>query len=340
MDQIQELFFKLIKEKIPKEKSPAQFIAELLNVTTDGAYRRLRGDTPLRLYEAIKLSKYFGISLDELQGRAIPGVYTFRRAGLNEANLDFKAYLQNLLALLNQLKSQQIERVIFACKDIPVFHLYEFPELTLFKIFYWKNTIFNDDSLKGKKFSLDEIGDYERECLSLARQVAEKYAIIPTIEIWSVETSYSLMKQIEYYAETQRFASEEDLKKIIKAGDEYFKHLEEECSRGYKFLHDKPPKDRVENFTLYYNDLISIDNIIHINYRGDKSQTFMVYHSIEYLNTEDQEFGKSIEYWLENLYKKSDMISTVGERPRNKFFRSVNERMMKLKENLGFKEMV
>lgn len=337
MDQIQGLFFELIREKIPKEKSPAQFIAELLNVTTDGAYRRLRGDTPLKLYEAIKLSKYFGISLDELQGRAIPGVYTFRRAGLgdNDTQHDFKSYLENLLHLLNHIKSQGVERVIFACKDIPVFHLYEFPELTLFKIFFWQNTIFNSPSLKGKKFSLAESDEYTRECISLARKVAEKYAMIPTIEIWSVETSYSLMKQIQYYVDMDRFSSKEDMERIINAAESYFKHLEEECTRGYKFLHDRPPRDRIENFTLYYNDLISIDNIIHINYEGDKSQTFLIYHSIEYLNTEDKEFGKSIEYWLENLYKRSDIISTVGERQRSKFFRGVNDRLNELKSNVG-----
>lgn len=335
MDQTQQLLFELIKQKIPKEKSHVQVIADLLNIANDGVYRRLRGTTVLKIDEIMKLSKHFSISLDELQGQSIPGMYTFRRAGLGDTQLDFKAYLKNLLNLLNELREQEIEQVIFGCKDIPVFHLYEFPELTLFKIFFWQNTIFNDPLLDGKTFSLDEITDYQKECLSLARQIAERYAMIPTVEIWSVETSYSLMKQIQYYVDMDRFTNQKDMERIIEVADRYFKHLKEECNLGYKFLHDKPPRDRVENFTLYYNDLISIDNIIHISFKNNKNRTFLIYHSIEYLSTEDRDFGLSIKNWLENLYKRSELISTSGERPRSMFFKGVNNRMRKLKEYVG-----
>ncbi len=335
MEDIQGFFFDQVKSKIPKGQSTAHVIADLLNISLDRSYRRLRGDVPLRLDEALKLSEEFGISLDELQGHAVPEVYIFKKAGLGETNLDFKSYLKNLLMLLNHIKSRGIEKVIFACKDIPVFHLFEFPKLSLFKIFFWQNTIFNSPDLKGQKFSVEHSDDYLKECLSLCRQIAEKYSMIPTIEIWNEETSFSFMKQVQYYYEAGLFKEKSDAEAVVREIEEYFAHLQEEASRGYKFIHDKPPRERLENFTLYYNDLILIDNVIHIRYEEGKEQSFLVYHSIEYLNTEDQEFSRAIKSWLKNLSYKSDLISTVSEKNRYKFFKKVEDRQRIIKKNIG-----
>jgi len=192
MNDIQLEFFDQIKRQT-KDQSLAQVIAELLSITVDGAYRRIRNDTPLKLYEAVILAKEYNLSLDALIGQTAPDVFTFRKAGLGQSNLDFKAYLSNMYDLLTMIQSRGVKKAIFACKDIPVFHLFEFPELTLFKMFFWQNTIFNVESLKGQKFSLGNQSEYLDECLSLARRVAERYSMIPTTEIWNEETSFSFM---------------------------------------------------------------------------------------------------------------------------------------------------
>ncbi|MEO0899808.1 MAG: hypothetical protein AAFY71_25575 [Bacteroidota bacterium] len=340
MQATQLNFFEKIKRQpsvqvLLKEQSFAQLIADKLSMTIDGSYRRIRGETLLKIDEIEILCRTFQVSFDETIGQNAPDVFTFRKAGLGDTNLDFKEYLHNLFNLLTHIQSRRVEKVIFACKDIPVFHLYEFPELTLFKMFFWQNTIFNKDSLKGSKFSLENISDYQKECLALARKIAEKYALIPTMEIWNEETSFSFMKQIEYYMETGSFASEEDGTKMAEKVESYFQHLEEEATRGYKFIHDKPPADRIQNFDLYFNDLIMIDNIIHITYEDGNSQTFLVYHNIEYLSTEDQLFCDSIQSWLETLCKKSEPISNYNEKQRIKFFNRIRSRLSVMKKKVG-----
>ena len=62
----QDFLIQRIKELLPTENSMVDTLSELLNVSNDSAYRRIRGETPLILDEAKKLCDHFGISLDEL----------------------------------------------------------------------------------------------------------------------------------------------------------------------------------------------------------------------------------------------------------------------------------
>ncbi len=60
------LFIKTIKEKLPKNISIIEVIANILNINYDAAYRRVNGKTNLSLKDALILSKHFEISLDLL----------------------------------------------------------------------------------------------------------------------------------------------------------------------------------------------------------------------------------------------------------------------------------
>ena len=61
---IQISFLEKVKEQIPSSISLVNELAELLNVSVDSAYRRLRGDTDLSFEEAILISNKYNVSLD------------------------------------------------------------------------------------------------------------------------------------------------------------------------------------------------------------------------------------------------------------------------------------
>ncbi|MBA2329659.1 MAG: hypothetical protein H0V91_08575, partial [Flavisolibacter sp.] len=60
---IQDTLFQRIKEKLSPNQSLADVISEILFVSNDSAYRRIRGETPLVLEEAQLLCQHFDISL-------------------------------------------------------------------------------------------------------------------------------------------------------------------------------------------------------------------------------------------------------------------------------------
>lgn len=332
-EDVQQILFDKIKTLLPPHASPVDEIAELLHISTDGVYRRIRGETPLRLNEAAVLCNHFQISLDELTNRLSNDQVIFHPSGQGSSNLDFETYLHSLKDLISQILQRGAQKTLIAAKDIPVFHLFQFPELASFKMFFWQKTIFNDPSLTGKQFELDQPSEKQSRCLSLCHQIAEKYALIPSTEIWNEETAVSFLKQISYYYESGLFKNKADAIRICEQVEAYFSHLKMEAELGYKFIKDHPPTRRNENFSLYLNDLILIDNLIHVDY-VDNSQTFLIYHSIEYLSTSNPNFCLQINDWLETLTKKSVLISTVAERQRNMFFMKISERINQLKASI------
>src|SRR6188768_2292934 len=65
-NNIQLAFLDQIKNRLPDKISFVDKLAELLNVSRDSAYRRIRGETVLSLDEAKKLCDLFAVSLDAL----------------------------------------------------------------------------------------------------------------------------------------------------------------------------------------------------------------------------------------------------------------------------------
>ena len=61
----QQLFFQHIKGKLPPHLSIVDEVAELLNISNDSAYRRIRADKPISFEELQKLCVHYKVSLDQ-----------------------------------------------------------------------------------------------------------------------------------------------------------------------------------------------------------------------------------------------------------------------------------
>jgi hypothetical protein len=333
---IQKQLFEEIRKLVSENRSYIEEVAEILDISTDAVYRRSRGETPLRLEEAALLCEKFYLSLDRfLRHPDSSSDIVFRPAGLEGSGLDFEVYLGGLLQLLENAKNRGLAKVYVAAKDIPVFHLYQFPELACFKLYFWSTSIFRGRPHGDEPFSLDTRSPLITRQLELCAEVAATYAQIPTIEVWTQETALSLLKQIDYYYETGLLESRDTAIALCDKAEEYLKHLREEAEIGQKFMPGPPPgRPDANQFSLFHNDLILIDNVIHASFEDGGQSTFLVYHAIEYLRTENQAFNQQILTWLDTVIKASTPISTVAERERGKFFQRARKQISWLRERL------
>ena len=62
---VQQLFFQHIKAGLPGHLSLVDEVAELLNISNDSAYRRIRGEKPISFEELQKLCSHYKVSLDQ-----------------------------------------------------------------------------------------------------------------------------------------------------------------------------------------------------------------------------------------------------------------------------------
>ena len=71
---IQVKFFENLKLSVPKNISISNDIAEVLEISQDGAYRRMRGESVLSMDEMVKLCRHYRINLSPFMEKEIKRV--------------------------------------------------------------------------------------------------------------------------------------------------------------------------------------------------------------------------------------------------------------------------
>ena len=64
--ELQKKIFEHIQNAIPKDYIMVNEIADLLNISVDSAYRRIRGDKAIEIQETALLCTHYKISLDAI----------------------------------------------------------------------------------------------------------------------------------------------------------------------------------------------------------------------------------------------------------------------------------
>ena len=162
-------FIEHLKKVTPKNISLVDEMADILGLSNDSAYRRLRGETPLSLDETMLLCKKFRISLDMLTNKT-QGKVTFTYKSLGNDIIDLDSYLESIIKDFKNIIKAESVHLYFAAEDVPLFHHMEYEYLTPFKFFYWKKSILNDPTLEGKKFDIKHI---PKKTLDLAQEIVE-----------------------------------------------------------------------------------------------------------------------------------------------------------------------
>ena len=322
--RIQEFLFQRIKEKLSPEASLADVIAELLNVSTDSAYRRIRGETLLVLEEAKILCDAFDLSLDQLL-RIKDNNVIFSLVELNSTNHSFEKYLQGMLDSLKAIQSLEEKKIIYLTKDIAFFHNFCFQPLFSFHYFFWMKSIVQHPDFIGLQFSTSVLSP---ELESLGRQILQTYNTIPSTEIWNTECVNSTIAQIEYYREAGFFKSEDDIEVVYDALRNTINHLKEQAERGCKFLPGENPDSKKNNFEFFYNRVVLGDNTIMAILNGRKI-LYLNYEVLNYMSTQDEKFCNDMYKKLQTLMRRATILSNVSEKQRNIFFNILHKKIPK-----------
>ena len=327
--QSQEFLFQRIKELLPPHASLVDSIANILHVSSDSAYRRIRGETPLVLDEARVLCQHFKISLDQLLN-VKEGSTLFQNVRIDLKNYSYEKYLTDLVKQVKYISSFIHKEIIYLTKDMPIFHNFYYQPLIAFRYFFWMKTIIQHPDFRNREFTLNCVSpDIE----ALSRELALSYNATPSSEIWNTESINSAILQIEFYKDSGYFASANDIKIVYEALEETFVHLKHQVEYGCKFMPGENPESKKNNFNFFYNRVILGDNTIMVV--TDRIKTvFLNYDVLNYMYTRDETFSEPCYVDMQNMMKKSTLISQTGEKQRNIFFGILMNKIKERKKNL------
>jgi hypothetical protein len=326
---IQQLLLGLVQDQIPDKYSLVFELSELLGVSTDSIYRRLRGETALDINEIQKICLHYNISFDSICGTRETGLVSFLYQPVKELS-DFKKWMATITTNLKALQHKKDAHIIYAAIDIPVFHNFRFPLVSYFKTLYWLKSITNHPDYQNIKYSINSINP---EFVAAGNAMHQLYSSIPTTEIWTDLITYSLVRQIEYYWDSGEFATKDDALALCDEVGNEFTYLQNAADSGSKIPERKMiPGDPV-NFQLYDCDIeIATNCILVIN--GEQKTAYISTHTFNIMITSNELFTGETHRWLNTLIKKSTLISEVGGKQRSIFFREAFDNITQLRHKI------
>ena len=326
---IQIKFFEKLKQSVPSNMSLVNDIADLLEISTDGAYRRMRGESILSMDEMIKLCRHYKVSPDLLASDDSAASFQFQKMIRDEKG--FEEYLKNILNDLKKINASNPKQIIYAAGDMPLFVQFLSPEYSAFKMFFWQKAVLSLSSMEGKKFSASEI---KPEMIEMCKKILDTYIQIPSTEIWHQDTIASNLNLIEFSWESGMFASKEDALLICKKLLEMLSLVEKQAEKSSKFREEGRWAENEGNFTMYQSEFVLMNNHIFVT-AGNAKSLYLTHNTFNSISTTNSVFCSETEEWLKNLIRKSTQISGVGEKHRHKFFRISQEKMANLSSRIS-----
>jgi hypothetical protein len=326
--EIQIQLFNQIRSLLPAHISLSEKIASLLEISIDSSYRRIRGEKELSFEEISRLCIEFNISIDQILNLG-EGKVLFSGRFINPEKFRFEDALRQILKQLQRINSFEEKKLIYQNKDISFFFYLMFPDMIAFKYFVWMKSHFQFPEFRNTPFSFNVLTE-EQE--SLIRQIKQTFIKIPSIEIMNPDNILTDLRQIEYYKVTQAFQSAEDLNRIYDGVEKMVAHLELLAQLGRKFLPGEDFEKEGCPHTIYVHDFHYGDNEA-VALVGENKMTVLTHSAINVITTNDQKMSEYSWEFMQNIIRKSTLISVTGEKARTRFFNLIRERIHEFKSN-------
>lgn len=290
-------------------------VAAILHISSDSAYRRIRGETPIVLDEARELCEHFKLSLDHVLNVAHASML-FQHVRINNATYNYQQYLAGLLKQMQMVDSFRHKEIIYRTKDMPIFHNFYYKPLIAFRYFFWMKTIIQHPDFKKMEFSF---GCLPPAILELSQQITRQYTLLPSTEIWNTECINAAISQIEFYKDSGYFESAADIRIVYEALEETMYHIKHQAEYGNKFMPGENSQLKKNNYSFFYNRVVLGDNTI-LAITDKARAVFLNYDGLNYLTTTDNTFCDQCYEDLQSLIRRSTIISETSEKQRNIFF--------------------
>jgi hypothetical protein len=309
---IQPMFLEQVRSKLPPNVSFPDELAEVLNISRDSAYRRIRGETVLSLEEVRTICNHYRLSLDSLLAPTQDSI-SFNHRAINSTTFTFGDWLMSILKNLEMIHQFPQRELVYCAKDLPMFHYLAIPELAAFKMYFWMRIYHRYEKYTSVPFDQKVV---PAEYLATGDRIYNLYSSIPSTEILSDEVANVTTRQIEYSLESG-FISQSQ-------GAMLFDCFAQLIDKTRNFAANGSKNGKDNNYFLYKNDILIADNTIFFK-MGDKRVTYLTYNTMNILTTSEESFSNIVENFLKNLINKSVLISLTGERERNKFYKRIND---------------
>ena len=313
----QIILFNLIQKKLPANLALVDTVSDILGVGYDAVYRRMRGEKPISLEETIKLCRHFNISMNSFVSETHKTHIQCHYSPLHLDKLqDNLTFIQDMSENINNVKLIPGSEIILSAVDIPLFNIFPYRELTLFKFFSWSKSMHGyaaDYELFIKEIEHFDVLSYKYE------KIVKGYQLVPSSEIWMDNTIDTILRLLRYHFEMRHFSDEKTPLFLCEQLLDLINTLQKWVEKGTKGEENIPFK--------FYVSETDIANTYILFKNPDKSNCMVRLYTINALNIADEGFCKETEIWLQKSIQQATLISGASEIERFKFFNAQRKKI-------------
>ena len=304
MEQIQANFFKHIAKKSTSGKKLSEELVALLGISKGEAYKKINSKSLLTIPQIKLLCDHFKTSFT-IQGNENRSSSNINFTPFHTGKVTVKDYINSLEKFLITIASAKVSKLTCATDDVPIFHLFQYPELTAFKLHFWQMRIIDNAPFK---FNMN---DWDASVLQHAAKLHDLYQTIPSVEVWTKTSLLNTLDQIKYAAEAKIITDKKVGKLICNQLRSALSDIE-----LYAINRNKSAKKEV-SFDWYFYDIIG--TITYLAEMDGELETFIRFNTFNTIQEENGPLCTEVKHWLENLIKDAVGFSGQGSVQRNKY---------------------
>ena len=297
-----------MREITPKEGNLANVLMDILCMSKEAIYRRLRGEVAFTFSEVAIIAGQLGISLDKIIGNSMSSGAMFDLNVLNLAD-PMDTYYEILVRyqrLFRYVKTDPTTEVVTASNTIPYTFYAPYEHLSKFRIGRW---LYQNERLRTPA-SLSDIVLPEK-LLKVQKELLEDVRLVrKTCFILDENLFSSFVKEIKYFSELGLVSTTdvEDMKKELH-----------QLLRELEVLSEKGSFHNGNGLSVYLSNVNFEATYSYVEKAGFQICFLRVY-SINSMDSRDSKICDYQKKWIHSLKRHSTLISQSGEIQRMMFF--------------------
>lgn len=328
--QVQHRLIEAIRQKLPPHIALEHALAKATGVSMTTAFEWVRGQQALPLDHAMTLAQAHGIDWNSLSANGgAAGTIPFQFMGFNYNVTQLEDYFYRILHQFKQVDVFGARKMVYVASELPLFTLFQFPELAAFKLFFWGKTVYHLPHFEHQQYDRRFLSD---DLMMLGEAAWEAYLKFYSTELWSSNIINDLLTQIYAFWQHRIFKHKGDALRICDKVIQLLDHVEMQARIGKKF-HPRRKLPDTPNFELYYNDVAISNNTIWVQTPSQQA-TFVSQNALNYLVTDHPTFCMHTEAWARRLQQNSIKISQGNDKLRHHFFEQMRENIAFIKHEI------
>ncbi len=328
-DVLQSQLFGLVKKQLNPEDSLGFIVSDLLSISMDAAYRRIRLETPLTIQETKKLCTHYNISFDKLI-QLSDGNVLFNYTPLELYDFSLENYLEGILQGLARLKALKEPKANLTINNVHFFQALNFPQLIRFRLYFWAQTHLMIPSYQNTKFKHEKISE---RAFDLGRQILQSYNQIETVEILDMDLMKGFMRQIVYYLEMQMFDDPSYAVFLIDRVEAFLGHYQNQISIGKKYIFGTEPPAQGNHLEVFVNDTINTDATF-LYGNQEMNGVYLTHNIMSYLHTTDEAYVRDTKSIIDRQISNSSKISETNLKQRTTYFNDLGKMVSEFKNQV------